>query len=488
MKAFKFSAALFLAAGAFFSGTLPVSQVSETDMIDEAITAMAEETSYDYAKYSKQSLEELQKTVTDKKESAQGDDVLVYRKWEQEIDKALQKADDSGENIDSVYALQERAHYEAETVTSTDASQSQFVEDAKADVERYEQQIRQQEEEKKKEEEKKAEQKRVEDNTIWAESFLSVFTGKTENGHSVENGLTGIDIYAFFEDGQYRAPTDKPSLSRIAQHYCPELEGMRIQMNRNESIFSPANGGTVRLDDKALIIEYSNGAAVRYENIHPAVKDGQSVSLGDKVGSYEKTENQEGLIVSLSVEGQSVPCEWMMTEMPFIPGKGMSMPLYLQNDPLWKDNAYGQSDIGEAGCGPCAMAMAFSYLKQQIITPADVVEKMGGADSAYWTWEGSLWSSIDEVTGAYGLQVRRISSGKVGEALKNNHPVISIMGPGTFTNGGHFICLSGLDEDGNILVNDSFDDSKKKHYSSSYSIELIAQENSGCFWEIMPAE
>ena len=42
------------------------------------------------------------------------------------------------------------------------------------------------------------------------------------------------------------------------------------------------------------------------------------------------------------------------------------------------------------------------------------------------------------------------------EALKNHQPVICSMKGGKFTNGGHFIVLTGITEDGKILVNDPY--------------------------------
>jgi hypothetical protein len=39
-------------------------------------------------------------------------------------------------------------------------------------------------------------------------------------------------------------------------------------------------------------------------------------------------------------------------------------------------------------------------------------------------------------------------------AMENGHPVICLQRKGIFTSGGHFIVLTGVTEDGKILVND----------------------------------
>lgn len=40
------------------------------------------------------------------------------------------------------------------------------------------------------------------------------------------------------------------------------------------------------------------------------------------------------------------------------------------------------------------------------------------------------------------------------ETLRNGSPIICAMRPGDFTTSGHFIVLSGVDEDGKVIVRD----------------------------------
>ena len=43
---------------------------------------------------------------------------------------------------------------------------------------------------------------------------------------------------------------------------------------------------------------------------------------------------------------------------------------------------------------------------------------------------------------------------RVIDNLEVGNPIVCIVGPGPFTTTGHFIVLAGVDEDGNIKVND----------------------------------
>ena len=128
--------------------------------------------------------------------------------------------------------------------------------------------------------------------------------------------------------------------------------------------------------------------------------------------------------------------------------------------------------------------MAISYKKNEIITPAEVVTEIGGADTGYYCpGKGSYWTLIDDCPEMYGLKCARVSTSEVIDCLRAGNPVIAIMGPGQFTSGGHFITLSGVDEDDRIYVNDSADNFDKMHYDQTFTLRSIANECS-CFWVV----
>ena len=58
------------------------------------------------------------------------------------------------------------------------------------------------------------------------------------------------------------------------------------------------------------------------------------------------------------------------------------------------------------------------------------------------------------LTACYSEVIQTNNWSKVETALKNGQPVVSIQSTGLFTGGGHFIVLTGMTEDGKVLVND----------------------------------
>ena len=136
----------------------------------------------------------------------------------------------------------------------------------------------------------------------------------------------------------------------------------------------------------------------------------------------------------------------------FLTNSNSPIPIYYQTD--YAHVPYGDGSIAECGCGPTAFAMVASYLTGRVITPLNAVEWCG---NAYYTSVGTSWSYFKAATTHFGLPVTvRTTTDKTAviEALKQGKAVISSQRPGLFTSTGHFIVLSGIDENGRIYVND----------------------------------
>lgn len=104
----------------------------------------------------------------------------------------------------------------------------------------------------------------------------------------------------------------------------------------------------------------------------------------------------------------------------------------------------------EAGCGFFSTAMALSYLKQRIISPAEFKE-----NGQYIADEGSAVTVGVATAEMYGVHAYFTSDiREVIEALRNGHPVMEHVGPSIFTNGGHYILLVGYTREGMFAVND----------------------------------
>lgn len=156
----------------------------------------------------------------------------------------------------------------------------------------------------------------------------------------------------------------------------------------------------------------------------------------------------------------------------------LKVPYYCQYDAEWASKPYGNGTIKSSGCGPTCCAMIVSYFRKQRITPADIVNKIG--NKYYVSGAGSSWALYPGVAKEYGFNCRNLgkSINSVVTQLQAGHPVVASVGPGTFTKGGHFIVLTGVNQKGNITVNDP---SHPDFCSKSFSPALIARESKN-FW------
>lgn len=141
--------------------------------------------------------------------------------------------------------------------------------------------------------------------------------------------------------------------------------------------------------------------------------------------------------------------------------KGPKVPLYLQGDPVW--GAYwpsglaGGINIASSGCGYTSLAMAISYLTEQEITPQKILED--GAGKYHTSNSGIGWGAFTGVPPVYGCVGRdagmnwdlidtELRSGKVAVAS-----IIPGVEPDRFSTGGHIICIRGVTDEGNYLIN-----------------------------------
>ena len=131
------------------------------------------------------------------------------------------------------------------------------------------------------------------------------------------------------------------------------------------------------------------------------------------------------------------------------------VPTLYQTDPAWADLPYAGGTIGENGCGPTCMAMAYIALTgNQDMGPVEttaLAERMG------CTVDGmTSWSFMTEGARALGLTSEELSpyAEDVRDALAAGKVIICSMVPGDFTTTGHFIVIAGADDEGRLLVRD----------------------------------
>ncbi|MCI6755462.1 MAG: C39 family peptidase [Lachnospiraceae bacterium] len=132
-----------------------------------------------------------------------------------------------------------------------------------------------------------------------------------------------------------------------------------------------------------------------------------------------------------------------------------AVPALYQWDGRWGYDPYGDSVIGLSGCGPTALSMVAAGLTGNAsYTPAYVAD-YAQQNGWYVNGTGTSWALITRGAGDFGLSVREVGKDEraVLRELDEGHPVILSLGPGMFTNTGHYLVLTE-ETDGLIRIHD----------------------------------
>ncbi len=162
---------------------------------------------------------------------------------------------------------------------------------------------------------------------------------------------------------------------------------------------------------------------------------------------------------------------------------------YNQKDAVWEDDLYGKDSISGYGCGPTVCAMMISSLTAYTVTPADMAE-WSVQNGCYIQGGGSYHTLIPLACKSYGLSVTGYTKNdrdKIIAALQQGAYVCVIMGPGDFTETGHFILLTGITADGRITVADP---ASRQNSQKLWDPDLIFEQarsyaaSGGPFWAV----
>lgn len=131
-----------------------------------------------------------------------------------------------------------------------------------------------------------------------------------------------------------------------------------------------------------------------------------------------------------------------------------SVPNYYQDD--YPDVAYGGSGtIETSGCSITCLAMVATYLTDKEYLPDYFAYRYGQPEyiASYGDYIGVMEQASEDLGLDY--QGRKYSLTEIVDELKQGKLVIAMMtDQSLFTSYGHFIVLTGVTEDGKILVND----------------------------------
>ena len=166
----------------------------------------------------------------------------------------------------------------------------------------------------------------------------------------------------------------------------------------------------------------------------------------------------------------------------------LPIPLYNQLDYNSPYGAYGT--VASHGCGITCIAMVTAYYWEEDVSPAWMGRTFGG----YNTSEGSLWSVFAGTAPDLGIPFEKQTSSwdEVVQALQDGKPVVSIQNTtdyqtSIFTSGGHFILLTGITDNGRILVNDPnganyYNSSLSAGFANGFSQADIQRGSGGAYW------
>lgn len=163
-------------------------------------------------------------------------------------------------------------------------------------------------------------------------------------------------------------------------------------------------------------------------------------------------------------------------------GSGSGLKYYSQNDPRWKDLAYGTdgATMSDTGCAPAAMSMVASSMSNRNVEPnefAALAEYTGMRDET-----GTNSNFINIASSLYGMNANEVLSPNE-ERLKNSistGPTILLGTNGTgnnpYTSAGHYVVADGYN---NGYVN--IKDPRGKEYNRRYRLKDIVK-NTNTAW------
>lgn len=167
-------------------------------------------------------------------------------------------------------------------------------------------------------------------------------------------------------------------------------------------------------------------------------------------------------------------------DIPFDADIGLNIskgeiPLFIQWDKRWGYQYYGNDLLGINGCGPTCISMVVCGLTGNTDWNPYRIAQFSEENGYYIPGEGTSWDLMTCGAEKLGLHTELgiISADYIRENLSASTPMICSMYPGDFTYTGHFIVLTGIDSNGNVIVNDP--NSNKNSQKSWGMEELVPQ-------------
>lgn len=179
--------------------------------------------------------------------------------------------------------------------------------------------------------------------------------------------------------------------------------------------------------------------------------------------------------------------DWSKKEISVVSDyKDNEIPLFIQWDNRWGYQMYGDDFIAVNGCGPTCLSMVIVGLTGDTSINPKVIADFSYASGYLEGDYGTSWSLMTDGAAEFGINSRDLPllAGSIRNALKAGRPIIASMKPGHFTRQGHFLVLTGINEDDQVTINDP--DSIIRS-NELWDLELILNESKN-LWVFEVAE
>lgn len=129
---------------------------------------------------------------------------------------------------------------------------------------------------------------------------------------------------------------------------------------------------------------------------------------------------------------------------------GDRVPLLLQWDSRWGYKSYGSGLIGYTGCGPTCLSMVALYLTGNPDYDPATIARYAEQEGYYVSGSGTSWDLMDTGCQHFGLASEDVmfEEHQMAALLQEGKPLICVLGPGDFTDAGHFIVITGYTGEG----------------------------------------
>lgn len=135
--------------------------------------------------------------------------------------------------------------------------------------------------------------------------------------------------------------------------------------------------------------------------------------------------------------------------------KAGTVPYLYQTDRQWASEPYAGDTIEENGCGPTSLCMVYiARTGDASMSPKEMADY--STQNGYYVDGMTKWIFMDQGARGLGLSPSGvvISADAVTEALQNGKILIVSVGKGDFTDNGHFMVITGLDNNGRLIIHD----------------------------------